>query len=910
MKKTPSRRVRLPQLNEFSIFDLEEDFNQVVYKIQLPSAWIDASYALSQETKGRIKVKRLLFKDLLFAYFPSVLYVHSINAIYLLKEPDVDFFDSIAFAYKLWLREQFSKLEDDILDSTLNPIQGTNLSYEKFVLDKNAIVGTDEQYSLVPYVLAKQAAEALKSVKVADHSLDFYYSPNRNGELISYPEKTDDSTDYISYVIKFYLRTFIDRKKPVIFPEFSIRRWYHLPLIEEGKKATKESDEIKPKNRIPFNGTKVFIYCEETLLESDEKSSIFIPCTIKTHKTEAGYQPSYTKSIATLIRDRLSCSFPDAETICKEHHLTYVASNPRQSFRVFAVPYRSDFGGTIMQPGVAPKDVTSFTSEIIERLPLRLVDAKAKGIPARSDSFIEDYNANNHLPEHIKTKERQDNVLLLRPSVIQSLLPIYSLNQILILYVKDELRNAAINYLEFWLGLAFKEEIKEQTHLNTKFTRCYQTSIGQDFFISYIHSQELIKPLGEKEDGQRRIETICGLLPESDGRTAVLQEIYDKSFYKPKKDPYKANKLALGNLGYISNRIIITKTEEGEEKKKKKKKNEEENKIDYKYQIESSCLDIVTEWGFLPKNLINNYDELPLKTWILAAYLIRKTKATTFSKGTKVMLVARINPEKGEVSYTTPSIRSSKGWISFAEMSQELVHLRLDMDYVPEGVNEVTEASKMTCFITDCLHDCLKPSNSLGKDSQALLFLEAQNSRSVFKWLQNKNISFKLPDLLKQKLGNLSKRFSLVRLVSKDDNDVPPYFAKTDNGDGGRYKGIFKLEGICDNPQNAIWYHIRRLLQTEQHLIRKDQQKIEKATRSSGYPPALEVNVLHHHIPEENLHQFIDSLRYRYNNLYGATELPIPFKYAEKLRFFAVGLTEMRNDENESEDADHDSQVQ
>ena len=146
-------------------------------------------------------------------------------------------------------------------------------------------------------------------------------------------------------------------------------------------------------------------------------------------------------------------------------------------------------------------------------------------------------------------------------------------------------------------------------------------------------------------------------------------------------------------------------------------------------------------------------------------------------------------------------------------------------------------------------------------------------------------------------------RLWFVRLRVADEIEVPTCIAK--NSEGSRANGVFKWQGVYDEPRRSLYLSISKLPNSAQHLLRKAESRLDSAKRPAGNAIPLEIAVVHHTgIESEQLAHFIHSLRNRWPFFADAVSLPLPFPFATKAKEYAVSARDPVEaiESNESED--------
>jgi hypothetical protein len=273
--------------------------------------------------------------------------------------------------------------------------------------------------------------------------------------------------------------------------------------------------------------------------------------------------------------------------------------------------------------------------------------------------------------------------------------------------------------------------------------------------------------------------------------------------------------------------------------------------------------------------------------------------------------MVRVNPVTGLVQMTTPSLFDTRGWLSYPEALSYLLTEKWNPDFYTSETNSdigdqqqsgdiKNEQNLLNKFVTDCLRDCLNTPIEEEKPPQVLFMAEAQNARSQMKWLQNLQLPANdLPDPLKRHMAESEiNRLWVVRLrIASERGEIPVAIVK--DSPGSRTSGLFCWQNVCDDHQTALYLSIRKLLNTEQDILRQKQSRLDNGSLQHGNPKPLEIAIVHHPgIDRDQLACFVHNLRDRWPYFANEVSLPLPFPFATLANEYAVSA----KDTVESED--------
>jgi hypothetical protein len=402
-----------------------------------------------------------------------------------------------------------------------------------------------------------------------------------------------------------------------------------------------------------------------------------------------------------------------------------------------------------------------------------------------------------------------------------------------------------------------------------------------------------------------RIRQIGLSLPKPEGLSGALIEIKPKqSFFPPESDPKLPLRIGAMQAGYVNQHLhALTGRMKWEQERDQKR-------------VLRAVSDLLRQFGILPAPLIDpEKDGIEPNLWLTCFYVLRRTRKTTANnKASTVALMVRVNPATGIVQVTTPSLFPT--WVSYPVALGYLITEKWDVDsYADETTGEVSDEQQssdtkreqqlLNKFVTDCLRDCLSTPIEQEKNPRVLFMAEARNARKMLTWLQNPELP---PNDLPKALDlteSQKNRLWVVRLRVADDGEVPIGIVKDQPGSRSNIGGVFRWQNVCDDAEIALYLSLRKLLKTEQDILRQSQSRLDNGSRQAGNPKLLEIAVVHHPgIERDKLAGFIHHLRGRWPYFADDVSLPFPFPFATLAKEYAVSAKDTVESVNSEESED------
>ncbi len=909
---------------------LLDDVEYIIYFILVPTAWRQVAQSLASEraSSGYSKYPSVPVSSLdpiICASFSQIIqtmrygWQHpGVPWIFATEAADISYLPEFV---KDWLREEFSWcLGESVVDSRLSKLNNNDWHWHKpitnhFWSEPGSNYSIDFRFKILPDLIAK---EFLKNPTVSffgeqERQLNFYpvVRLNKGAELMSFPPQRVSLIDfvtrdkvrqkevvgeaYISFVINFKLQTVPWHSEPMIYHELSIRRWMHTPI-----------------EKLPYRGATAYIGDNHRWLDGSEQPFSFMRLNMKL----PGRPAQWHKAINELLKNN-DTRLPEPEVLALEPMYNW-SENPidiQQAAIAYDTRHRVN---KLCLPGVSPLDLASLDKAIEikimqENLPLQRV-GKAVKISETQESFWEPGTPRKRGSKEPKNPDDLSTPML-RPKIMAPAAfrnPENSPQSILILWETREWRDALINEICQQLSLSFKQTIQKYETIagaedeETVYEGDYGHLIIRTQFILDL-AEKLDIDVKEKNRQKKRekliierIQKIASSLPKPNGSSGALIEIKPKKlFFPPESDPKLALRIGVMQAGYVNQFMYgLTKSQKDNENRSRR-----------------AVSDLLRQFGILPAHLIDpQKDGIDANIWLTCFYVLRRTRKTTASKATTVVLMARVNPVAGFIEITTPSLFPT--WVSYSEAMGYLITEKWEPDSDSDAMtierseeeeldNIKKERKLLDIFVTNCLRDCLNTQIEPEKDSRVLFMAEAQNARKMLTWLQNSELPANdIPKVLE--LSESEKnRLWLVRLRVANNGEVPVGIIEGSPGSRSSTGGVFHWEDVSDKPKTNIYLSLRKPLTTEQGVLRIKQSRFDDGNKQAGNPKLLEIAIVHHPgIEGDKLATFIHNLRNRYPYFADDISLPFPFPFAKLAKEYAVSAKDTieSNDCEESED--------
>ena len=878
-------------------WQLIQDVKYEIYFLQVPVAWQQVAKSLSTKraNKGHSKYPSVPVSSLdsiLAASFPQIIKTErggwrgqGIPWLFATETPDLS---DLSEFIKDWLREEFEWcLGEAEVNSALHKLKNDDWHWnEKPITNPlwklpQSNYKTDFRFDVLPDYLA---GEFLKNREISfgkdnQYRLRFYrtVSLDKGTQIISWPPhpvpliKGDEQvgTAHISFVIRFTLQTVPWQHEPMIYHQLSIRRWLTDPI-----------------ERLPYRGATVYIGDNHRWLDGSDQPF----CLMRLAMKQAGRPAKWSKAISELLKINDS-PLPDPNNLAKEPKHNWSDFRVEPTGVQAAISYDSRHRGEApCLPGISPLDLASLDRAIQEQLPVCRVGEAVRVEVKRQDFWGLGKPRTPMLRPEITApanfRQREN-----------------SPHTVLILWETEECRDTLIATILKLLSLSNSGETTTyMTPTGVQGEESIYTGEEGPLRIKTQHVEDLTQRLdfdnpaveGKKNQQKRthlmeeRIRNIALSLPKPEELSGALIEIKPKqSFFPSECDPKLALRIGAMQAGYVNQHIhALTGST-------KRKPDRDQNRA------ERAVSDLLRQFGILPAPLIDlKKDGIDPYLWLTCFHVVRRTRKTTANnKASSVVLMVRVNPVTGIVQVTTPSLFPK--WELYPDALGYLITEKWDVDsYGDATMGEVSDEQQpsdikreqqlLNKFVSDCLRDCLSTPIEQQKNSRVLFMAEAQNARRMLTWLQNPQLPANdLPKAL-DLTESQKNRLWLVRLRVAEDGEVPVGIVKGSPGSRSSIGGVFHWQNVCDGA-TGLYLSLRKLLTTEQHILRQSQSRLENGSKPAGNPKLLEIALVHHPgIEPDQLAGFIHHLRGRWPYFADDVSLPFPFPFATLAQEYAV----------------------
>ncbi|MEH2072060.1 MAG: RNaseH domain-containing protein [Nostoc sp.] len=575
-----------------------------------------------------------------------------------------------------------------------------------------------------------------------------------------------------------------------------------------------------------------------------------------------------------------------------------------------AIAYTSKLGDPPCLGGVSPQDLASLDRAIEARLPVQRV-AEAEKVTGNVFIFWPSDKPKKKIvpllagkdkqsPKPKKAKKSEDPnhsaTPMLRPKLAAP--AVYRklenpLHTILILWETLQCRNALIDEIckLLYLSPTNVDNIYEGVYGSLCIKTQHVGDLTQNLEIKSFSEARRTYQQQRPDLLAERINKITAFLPPTKELSGALIEIRPKPPIT-EADPKLAWRIGAIKAGYLNQHIhrITTKTDPNKLKKSGLE------------PVKQAVSDLLRQFGILPDTpLINSKkDGIDIDVWLTCFYVLRRTRKTNAENIAKtVVLMIRVNPLTAKVELTTPDLFNKQGWVSYPVGLAHLSDEDWDANSYDESNEELDEEQKrkeqtkeqrlINKFVAECLQDCLNTPITDKKSPRVLFMAEAQNARKMLNWLQNQNLLTNDPlQTLKQHLSQEEiNRLWIVRLRVADNGEVPVAIVK--DSPGSRTSGVYRWQNICDDGERSLYLSVRKPLNTEKHILRTWQSRLDNGSRQAGKAKILEIALIHHpQIKSDKLAHFVHSLRSRWPYFANDVVLPLPFPFAIKAKEYAV----------------------
>lgn len=717
----------------------------------------------------------------------------------------------------------------------------------------------------------------------------FFRKDRESGEIVQ------AGKGLASFVIRFLTQTVPWRSDPITYAQLSERRWLDQP-VSKGQV-----------HFIPRGGISAYVGMRWRLLDATARPFSFIHLPLRTDG-QTVFWPQALDGV--LAEDELPNPLQVARGPAAFLPLGY-----HMPEKQVGLAYDSRLKWHALHAGATPLDHASLHRAVTSLLPVRQV-GKARRL---SFAMPEQYWERRELPLEQQTarKKKETSVPMLRDHIVApaafgaSHPPIVLL---LVLYDQDETRVAMVQEVCRQLALSPEPlpgtaDLHAGRYGKVRIVQQHVSDLGRsldtgDFSVSLTVRQDR-----RVQELETRIPAIAAAVPRPPrhGAAGALVEIQFKTRVR-EQDPKVAWRLGLAQAGYVNQHLFPVRLDVREEDLKQKPELLDFQKATKspEERVQRAVSDLLRQLGVFPGPVLREeIDQVIPHTWLLAFWVLRRTRATTVDgKVLQHVLMVRTHPLTGFTEVTTPKLMADEGvWLPYTEGLKHLTRQKWDPAVTAPDTEPAArdEEQLLNQFVTDCLRDSLHTPIGDVQRPRALLMAEAKNARLKLKWLQNPFLPHgALPAPLSVGLhGDETDRVWIARLRLADSGEVPDYVMDSadDSLRGGTTSGVFQWQEVCERPDQALYLSIGRPPVTAKLLAGKDESRLDDGQRNTFIARPLEIApVFHPGASPEQVAKLIHALRHRWPYTDGPTALPVPFHFARQSNEYAVSARDWVED--------------
>ncbi|MBH8567147.1 DUF3962 domain-containing protein [Nostoc sp. CENA67] len=677
-----------------------------------------------------------------------------------------------------WVQTQFSRASDARKRQVLEQLQPAQLYWRptqvntaKWTVGDNgtANLGNDDQFILLPYILAAQFSSPDVSLRFGSETLHFRRAPLPPGikgaEIVSWKPLEYEGW-YWSVVITFTVQTVPFQNFPVIHADISLRRW-----------------ESKPITYLPRNKeTSVYLLTSVPWLEGLHNSQSFQVAPIgwgrlPSSQTEQGnsqYGWTWGSNLTALL-DRLNRQhpFPTPQNIVDDPASALNLNDHPNA----ALVYRNGIKPAHeVEPGFGPVDRRELAEQIAELLQSEWEFVAA---PERV-KYSPKIPINPFLPDTTAKKlNSEEEFQNQRCHAISK--TIGEQLTVEIWYQRSSTRDTLIHTLRQFLG------ISELESFPYKFPNVNLTLNIQEYNLGELGDVlQLDKSITNKIEQRReaitqRCEEVEAKVPQASCVTVAFIELDGPDKFAENADPKDALRMGFA-VKESWTQFIST-----------------DNTGNLSHRAKNGFLDLLRQLGVQaqpPKIVITiphssqqmiatppqvTQKALPEKLNYVALWMIKHNSSTS-SDGSiqRVPVMVHMSSDTTEIKAIAPGLGNT--WLPYREALLKI------------GQGEVENYQRQEEAVMRFIKPKLKDVLSLG---DTLLLCHAQNIRSVWKWLQNGNITLDKIAFGEEKPLDISRfhsnKLRIVRVRDSQNHETPEWYAQKDGDGHGFSEGIFKM---------------------------------------------------------------------------------------------------------------------
>lgn len=677
-----------------------------------------------------------------------------------------------------WVQTQFPRASDARKRQVLEQLQPDQLCWQatevntaKWTVGHNGTanlgLGNDDQFILLPYILAAQFSSQNVALRLGSETLHFRrapLSPGKNGaEIVSWKPLEYEGW-YWSVVITFTMQTVPFQNFPVIHADISLRRW------------GSQSITYLPRDK----ETSVYLLTSVPWLEGLHNSQSFQVAPIGWGRLSSSQQGNSQYgwtwgSNLTALLNRLNRQqpFPTAQDIIND---PASALNLNDSPNA-ALVYRNGIEPAHeVAPGFGPSDRRELAEQIAEFLQSEweFVEAptRVKYTPEiPKNPFLPDTTAKKTISEEEFQNQRCHAI----STTIGEQLTVE------IWYQRSSTRDTLIHTVRQLLGISELESFPYKFP-NVNLTLNIQESLLGELGDALQLNRSITNKIEQRRQAIiQRCEEVEAKVPQASCVTVAFIELDGADKFPENADPKDALRMGFAKRERWT-QFIST-----------------DNTGNLSHRAKNGFLDLMRQLGVqaqppkiaitIPQSRQENIatppqvtqKALPPKLNYVAVWMIKHNSSTSSDGSSqRVPVMVYMSSDTTDIKAIAPGLGNT--WLPYREALLRIAQ--------GEVQNYQRQEEAVMQFIKPKLNDVL----SLG---DTLLLCHAQNIRGVWKWLTNGNITLDKVVFGNEKPLHISRfPFNKLRIVRVRDNqgyETPEWYAQKDGDGNGFSEGIFQM---------------------------------------------------------------------------------------------------------------------
>lgn len=754
--------------------------------LKFPEAWKNELGSLQAEIKNRPVDKTYvpigLLNKAMRALVPDLIHIspkaaQSDATSWLYSTTPIDS-KALYLIVNAWVKTQFSKASETSITNLLKKLKADDLLWQPTTIDVNewttepngtAKLGSDNTFILLPHILAAKLSQDNVTIHWHSQVLRFRRAPmlGTQSELVSWPPMKYKDW-YWSVVITFTVQTVPFQNFPVIHCDLSVRRWGSLPI--QSLPADKE--------------TSIYLLTSVPWLEGIPNSNSFQVAPIawerlpssQQQEGQSKYRLKWGSNLAPLL-DKLQPRhpFPPPQDIAKNPVSALNLNGSPSAALVYRNGINPEHG---VGPGLSPADRRYLAEKIAELL-------------APEWEFVEQLQRVNFKPAvpqnpflpNSQTKQKPTSIELQNQRCIAIQQTVGEQLTVEIWYQQNDTKDALIKAMGECLGIPESASLT-YTFPDSEFTLNISTQVLGPL------GDELKLDSGIRDKKEQRRQAICQRGEEvqkeiqkkashTSGVTVAFIELDTAENFSGNTDPKDAIRRGFA----LSQRLTQFISTEGTG--------------NLPHRALNGFLDLLRQLGVQPappniiiqqqkqrvdskektKNIHQKY-EFPEKLNYVGLWMIKQNSPTSADGSIqRVPVMVYMAANTTDIKAIAPGFNT---WLPYRECLLKIAGGEA------KGFNRLSEA--MMRFVRPKLQEV----TALG---DTLLVCHAQNLRSEWQWLNNRNIT---PDQIafgREKpldISRVDRNLRIVRVRDSQGHETPEWFAQKGDEQGWT-KGLFKM---------------------------------------------------------------------------------------------------------------------